>query len=310
MLRFFSLYVPLDYTGTSSDEAVAIPRKTSAGRRCALFNIEAFSRTAGRVQKHEIQEFTVANANYLRGDPCNLALVASSAYEKLNAALNGQPQIRAHWPGTQPVLEGGQAAGVIPVPPGAEIRVKLKMLAAGQELDYLVFNFVQLPDEDELADKELQAVFDRLWARWMSGVGVTVFYSNKKAYSAALSASRQSSLLRETRARRGSPRGIVVATATGVFDATEFLASSVEISSNEQRDRPRADVAEPAALALGHAGFENHSRYAQDMREGKTSTIDLTAPASGGTARTWYFLTPFETLEADRPTEYAGPSAW
>lgn len=302
MLRFFRLYKTVAYDSNNVFEALF--RKTNAGARVLIFNMLAFALTAGRVQKHELQNLQVGSKPYLFGDPTNLALVASTSYEVVDGGTAPAPLQAAAWPGSIPLLENGRRCGVIPVPGGEQVRAQIKMMVASSELTHLAIECCQLPDEG------VSPEFDKLWERLTRDVGNISFFGNKKAYTDVLTDYRLTATQRDKATRRYSPRGIVVVDSTYALDATEYTAATVRVQGSAKHGNPHSDTAEPAPLIFGHAGFDNHSKFTLDMKRQEQSQIDITSPAASGTARTWYTCTPFEGREEDAPLEYGGPAAY
>lgn len=302
MLRFFRLYKTVAYDGNNVFEALF--RKTNAGVRTLIFNMLAFGLTAGRVQKHELQTLQVGNKPYLFGDPTNLALVASTSLEVVDGGTAPAPLQAPHWPGSIPLLENGRRCGVIPVPGGEQVRASIKMMVASSELTHLAIECCQLPE------KGVSAELDALWDRLTRDVGNLTFFGNKKAFGDPLTDHRMSAIQRDQATRRYSPRGIVVVDSTYALDGTEYTAATVRVQGSAKHGNPHSDVAEPAPLVFGHAGFDNHSKFTLDLKREEQSQIDITSPCASGTARTWYTCTPFEGREKDAPLEYGGPAAY
>lgn len=302
MLRFFRLYKTVAYDSSNVFEAVF--RKTSAGVRVLIFNMLAFGTTAGRVQKHELRSLRVGPKPYLHGDPTNLALVASTSYEVVDGGSAPAPLQAAAWPGSIPLLENGRRCGVIPVPGGEQVRAEIKMMVASSELTHLAIECCQLPEPG------VSPELDELWDRLTRDVGNISFFGNKKAYTDALTDHRLTQTQRDQATRRYGPRGIVVVDSTYALDATEYTAATVRVQGSAKHGNPHSDDDEPAPLVFGHAGFDNHSKFTLDMKREEQSVIDITSPATSGTARTWYTCTPFEGREEDSAVEYGGPAAY
>lgn len=303
MLRFFRLYKTVAYDANNVFEALF--RKTNAKARVLVFGLVAFATTAGRVQKHELQELKVGSKHYLHGGPTNLALLASTAYEVLDGASNPAPLQAGRFPGSVPLLENGRRCGVIPVPGNEQVAARIKMMVSSADLSHLAIECCQIPDEG------VSEEWDQFWDKLLRDVGNVSFYANKEGgYTDPLTDERYTAAMKDAAARRYTPRGIVVVDSTYALDATEFTAATLRVQASHKQGNPHSDTAEPAPLVLGHAGFDNDSKFTADLAKEEQSIIDLTSPATSGTARTWYFLTPFEGREKDAPLEYGGPAAY
>ncbi len=289
--------VSADIVYDGDNKAEVTFARTKAASRCVLVGLGAWGSVNGRIHKHELLSIKAGTTEFVRNGRTNLALVAHGPFEKFDAVSNPRGPGMAYFPGSHPLRLNGGLCGAIPMFAGEPLTIAIQQIVAGNPLMKLIAYAVELPKEGEDAD------VDAFWEGLLKNVGALGIYGNKKTYNAALVSNRQTVEVKDTLpVRRVFVDGLPVVNADASFDAAEYLAATVQVSSNEQPGH--ASLPEPCSMVFGA-----DSLHVSDLTRECSSYVELTSPATGGTPRTWYLVTWFETRAPESVPMFKGPAA-